>query len=96
MNQQNQNNPTQDSLPNWVSVKERYPMPNDGDRKGNVLGWDKFQKEVHKCYMEDIHRMTMRFTHWMPLPKEPGSNVIISGETIEGQTVLIAEEIKSL
>ncbi len=56
---------------NWISVKERYPTPNDGDSKGNVLGWDKFQKEAHKCHMEDIHKMKMRFTHWQPLPGEP-------------------------
>jgi len=46
-------------------------MPADGDKKGNVLGWDKFQNEVHKCHLQDIHQMTMRFTHWMPLPYDP-------------------------
>lgn len=56
---------------NWIAVTERYPTPADGDKKGNVLGWDKFQNEVHKCDLRDIHQMTMRFTHWMPLPSPP-------------------------
>ena len=55
----------------WVSVEDRYPARLDTDKNGCLLGWDKFQEMAHKCKLEDIHQMKMRFTHWMPLPEPP-------------------------
>ena len=56
----------------WVKSVDRYPTPADGDKDGNVLGWDKFSVKTHKCHILDIHQMKMRFTHWQPLPTPPG------------------------
>ena len=55
----------------WVSVEDLYPTRLDTDKNGCLLGWDKFQEMAHKCKLEDIHQMKIRFTHWMPLPEPP-------------------------
>ena len=55
----------------WVKVEDGYPTPADGDKDGNVLGWDKFENKCHKCSIIDIAQMKLRFTHWRPLPPPP-------------------------
>lgn len=55
----------------WVKVQDGYPTPADGDKDGNVLGWDKFQNKYHKCSIIDIAQMKLRFTHWSTLPPPP-------------------------
>lgn len=60
----------------WISVTDGiYPSRGDADEKGNVLGWDRMQNEVHKCKWHDICQMRLRFTHWQPLPKAPVQKV---------------------
>jgi len=55
----------------WIDVNERLPELKDADEKGYIIGWDKMQRESHKCSFADVCQMRMRFTHWMPLPKSP-------------------------
>lgn len=61
----------QDRESRWISVRDRLPEIEDADMKGNVLGWDKIQKETHKCNFQDIGQMKMRFSHWQSLPLPP-------------------------